>query len=250
MSKTKLSAKWQLDAALLSRPVDLTALVSMSRNSPEKFLDGENTLKRLVSSLLNEKNAKKSDKDTKLDVLNILANVAKDSKRAASEVGDALQGVNEWFEEYMSTEEGSDPTQEPELHKAMVLLVARCSEYRLKTDDVLELTQQNRRIALCTVVGLLEDGETYSTELKQRQKPGQGQMAQWEHELVCQRYEKPLLLQICRLLRGFTHPGTYFGASHEGEEIALYSVDLFAQVLITFFLSLIASNNIATIQKR
>jgi hypothetical protein len=34
------------------------------------------------------------------------------------------------------------------------------------------------------------------------------------------RYEKPLLLQICRLLRGFTHPGTYFDASTE--EIALY----------------------------
>lgn len=28
---TSLSAKWQLDAALLSRPVDLTTLVSMSR---------------------------------------------------------------------------------------------------------------------------------------------------------------------------------------------------------------------------
>ena len=27
----KLSAKWQLDAALLSRPVDLTALVTLSR---------------------------------------------------------------------------------------------------------------------------------------------------------------------------------------------------------------------------
>lgn len=36
---------------------------------------------------------------------------------------------------------------------------------------------------------------------------------------VC-RYEKPLLLQICRLLRGFTHPGTYFEASTE--ELALY----------------------------
>ena len=35
-------------------------------------------------------------------------------------------------------------------------------------------------------------------------------MGQWEHELVCQRYEKPLILQMCRLLRGFTHPGTYF----------------------------------------
>ena len=57
----KLTAKWQLDAALLSRPVDLTALVTMSRSSPEKFLS-DNVLHRLVSSLLNEKNDKKSDK--------------------------------------------------------------------------------------------------------------------------------------------------------------------------------------------
>ena len=72
--------------------------------------------------------------------------------------------------------------------QAMVLLLARCYEYKLKTEDVLELTQSKRRIALTTVVGLLEDGETYTTELKQRQAPGQGQMAQWEHELVCERY--------------------------------------------------------------
>ena len=32
---TSLSAKWQLDAALLSRPVDLTTLVSMSRFASE-----------------------------------------------------------------------------------------------------------------------------------------------------------------------------------------------------------------------
>lgn len=70
----------------------------------------------------------------------------------------------------------------------MVLLLARCWEYKLKTEDVLELTQGNRKIALCTTVGLLEDGETYSTELKQKQKPGQGKMGQWEHELVCQRF--------------------------------------------------------------
>lgn len=98
-------------------------------------------------------------------------------------------------------------------------------------------------MSLCTVVGLLEDGETYSTELKQRQKPGSGQMGQWEHELVCQRwdvliclythelsvtalrlhyrYEKPLLLQVCRLLRGFTHPGTYFEAA-DGAELELF----------------------------
>ncbi len=61
MSKVKLSAKWQLDAALLSRPVDLTPLVTMSRSDPQSFLE-DNTLPRLVTALLNEKNDKKSDK--------------------------------------------------------------------------------------------------------------------------------------------------------------------------------------------
>lgn len=141
-----------------------------------------------------------------------------------------MQGVNEWFDEYMAKEELT-PGQEPEMYKAMVLLLARCWEYKIKTEDVLELTQGNRKIALCTVVGLLEDGETYSTELRQRQKPGQGKMGQWEHELVCHKYEKPLLLQICRLLRGFTHPGTYFESSTE--ELALYSVEKFSQEMDT-----------------
>eukprot|EP01038_Epipyxis_sp_PR26KG_P008862 gene8862-11955_t len=241
MSKSnavKLTAKWQLDAALLSRPVDLTALVTMSRTSPASFMD-DNTLQRLVTVLLNEKNSKKSDKDTKLDVLNILANVAASSKAAVAEVRISLQGISEWFDEYMATEE-SKPGQEPELNKAMVLLLARCWDYKLKTEDVLELTQGNRKIALCTVVGLLEDGETYSTELKQRQKPGQGKMGQWEHELVCHRYEKPLLLQICRLLRGFTHPGTYFETS--SEELALYSVEKFASEMDTLLEITLRSN--------
>ena len=223
--KVNLTAKWQLDAALLSRPVDLTSLVSMSKNTPQKFTE-DNTLERLVSTLLNEKNKAKSDNDTKLDVLNICANVAGSSKEANAVVLNALQLVSEWFDEYIVKEE-LEPSAEPELHKAMVLLLARAWEYKLKTEDVLELTQGNRRIALCTVVGLLEDGETYSTELKQRQAPGQGKMGQWEHELVCQRYERPLLLQICRLLRGFTHPGTYFEAKEQGE-IELYSVERFA----------------------
>eukprot|EP00600_Ochromonadales_sp_CCMP1393_P006441 CAMPEP_0174969156 /NCGR_PEP_ID=MMETSP0004_2-20121128/8576_1 /TAXON_ID=420556 /ORGANISM="Ochromonas sp., Strain CCMP1393" /LENGTH=636 /DNA_ID=CAMNT_0016218555 /DNA_START=144 /DNA_END=2051 /DNA_ORIENTATION=- len=237
MTSVKLSAKWQLDAALLSRPVDLTALVTMSRSTPEKFLE-DSTLNRLVTSLLNEKNDKKSDRDTKLDVLNILANVAIASKTAVTVVRGALQSVSEWFDEYMVGEE--DHTQEPDLHKAMVLLLARCWDYKIKTEDVLELTHGNRKIALCTVVGLLEDGETYSTELKQRQKPEAGKMGQWEHELVVHRYEKPLLLQICRLLRGFTHPGTYFDSSSSsssngsaGADIALFSVERFAEEIDT-----------------
>lgn len=54
-------------------------------------------------------------------------------------------------------------------------------------------------------------------------------MGQWEHELVYQRYEKPLLLQICRLLRGFTHPGTYFECTNDSTELALFSVEKFAE---------------------
>lgn len=57
----KLSAKWQLDAALLSRPVDLTSLVTLSKNDPLSFLADE-TIHRLVSILLNESNSSKSDK--------------------------------------------------------------------------------------------------------------------------------------------------------------------------------------------
>lgn len=43
--------------------------------------------------------------DTKLDVLNILANVAAGSKKAVAEVRAALHGVSEWFDEYMTKEE-------------------------------------------------------------------------------------------------------------------------------------------------
>jgi hypothetical protein len=82
--------------------VDLTPLVTMSKQSPEKLLE-DNTLHRLVSVLLNEKNAKKSDKDTKLDVLNIFANVAgADNKQCSAEVRVALGGISEWFDEYIS----------------------------------------------------------------------------------------------------------------------------------------------------
>jgi len=288
-NKTKLSASWQLNAALLSRPVDLTSLVSMSKTHPAKFAE-DDVLKKLVNMLLNEKNLNKADKDTKLDVLNILANVANTYSYHNSSAGEngspvkaprptetssdgtavvtsssinnnkhspavnkiihttrslvrnALAGISEWFDEYITEEYNAsldaddDEESEPELYKSMVLLLARCWDYSLKTEDVLELTQGNRRIALLIVIGLLEDGETYSTVLKQKQKPGVGVVGQWEHELVCHRYEKPLVLQICRLIRGFTHPTTYFANLEEssgGGEIAVQSVERFADEMDT-----------------
>lgn len=115
MSKVKLSAKWQLDAALLSRPVDLTALVTMSKATPEKLTE-DDTLHRLVKSLLNEKNKVKSDKDTKLDVLTILANVAGSGSSGNALARVALNNVSEWFDEYIASEEG-DPNQEPEVSR-------------------------------------------------------------------------------------------------------------------------------------
>ena len=65
-SSTKLGASWQLNAALLSRPVDLTALVSLSQTSPGDFF-GDDTLSRMVKMLLNATDDTRSDKDTRLD---------------------------------------------------------------------------------------------------------------------------------------------------------------------------------------
>ena len=53
--------------------------------------------------------------DTKLDVLNILANVAGGSKKSIAEVRVALGGVSEWFDEYIATEE-ADPGEVRSLH--------------------------------------------------------------------------------------------------------------------------------------
>ncbi len=48
------------------------------------------------------------------------------------------------------------------------------------------------------------------------------------------------MLQICRLLRGFTHPGTYFESNTE--ELALYSVEKFATEMDTLLEITLRSN--------
>ncbi|KAH8077136.1 hypothetical protein JL720_10098 [Aureococcus anophagefferens] len=231
---TKLGAKWQLDAALLSRPVDLTALVSLSQTSPDDFFH-DDTLSRMVKLLLNAVDDTRSDKDTRLDVLTVLSNLAgavsEDDR--LEQIKMALDGINEWFDEYMAREEariaeGTTATEvEPELHKLMLLLLARLYGYKLKTEDLLELVRSDKILGLETVVGLLEDGETYTTELHRKQAPSLGRMGQWEHKLVCHRHEKPLILQLCRLLRGFTLPQSYFGTASDGAEISEHDVNEF-----------------------
>mmetsp|Transcript_61855 Transcript_61855/g.170283 ORF Transcript_61855/g.170283 Transcript_61855/m.170283 type:complete len:192 (+) Transcript_61855:310-885(+) len=163
--RMSLGAKWQLDAALLSMPVDLTTLVSMSLTDPEAFFK-DDCLHRMVKILLNESNSKRSDHNTKLDVLTILANLAKDQKNeeARDEIKVVLGGCNEWFDEYLTSEPigGQDEHGmpiEPEMHKSMLLVLSRVYDYSLKTEDLLDLTNGNRQIALITVVSLLEDGE-------------------------------------------------------------------------------------------
>ena len=103
-SNTKLGAKWQLDAALLSRPVDLTALVSLSQTSPDDFYE-DDTLARMVKLLLNAESDKKADKDTRLDVLTILSNLAASSEgKRRDDIREALDGVNDFMEQYLEKE--------------------------------------------------------------------------------------------------------------------------------------------------
>ena len=157
--RQKLGAKWQLDAALLSRPVDLTTLVTMSLSDPKEFFR-DDTLHRMVKLLLNEGNERKSNHNTKLDVLNILSNVAKDPAQSVKdEIKMVLQGVSEWFDEYLQSEpvggldEAGVPV-EPEMHKGMLLVLSRTYDYALRTEDLLELAGGNRQTALVTVVAL------------------------------------------------------------------------------------------------
>jgi hypothetical protein len=217
-------------------------------------MDECGVMQRMVAKLLNNANEKVSDKDTKLDVLAILSNVAidKDGCGAREAVKQVLGDVSEWFDEWMSEdgkrsvrgeegygnddhdEEGYDNNEHdasPEIHKAMLLLLSRAFDYCLKTEDVLELCRDDRSLALQTVVGILEDGESYATELVQRTNPGVGQVGQWEHELVTKRHEKPLILQMCRLLKGFTTASTYFADVSPNADIQLHEVESFTQTM-------------------
>jgi len=167
------------------------------------------------------KDSRRFDKDTRLDVLLVLANVAaKDCEHARERVRRVLAGVTDWFEAYLRVEEGSKgPGQdrsEPELHKTMLLLLARAYSYKLRTEDLLELCGGERKLALESVVGLLEEGEMVTTEVSQKKEATEKERAQWEQKVVSKRYEKDLIVQLCMLLKGFTHPTTYFQATDEG----------------------------------
>jgi hypothetical protein len=98
----------------------------------------------------------------------------------------------------------------------MLLVLSRAYQYELRTEDLLELAGGDRQLALESVVGLLEDGETVLTEITQKSAPGEGQRGQWEQKLTTVRHEKALVEQMCRLLLGFTRPDTYFASLEDG----------------------------------
>lgn len=207
-----------------------TRRVSLSLESPATISNEAGLLKRMVAVVLNGPGKRhKVGRQTRLDVLHILANCAltvDDGEKNA--VRDALSDVSAWFDEYMAEEGvemdavvalgelGAPLSPEPEIHKAMLVLLCRVFDYELRTEDLLELCRGNRRLALETVCGLLEDGEAVSTAVAQRQEAQGGQRAVWEKVVVAQRWERSLVAQACCLLRGFTHPATYFKAMDEG----------------------------------
>lgn len=116
----------------------MTALVSLSQTDPASFVsfESKNILQRMVDKMLNNTNESVSDKDTKLDVLGILSNVAADDsvEGAREVVRTVLLSVSEWFDDYLNGEEGGrgegtgEAEVEPELHKAMLLLLCRCED--------------------------------------------------------------------------------------------------------------------------
>ena len=239
--KKALSPSWLFNAALLSSPVDLGPLVTLSRDDPDAILQELGLLNKLVDKVLNADEAKASGKrmakTTRLEALLILANCCRsDDEFATEHVQKVLGGVSEWFEAYLEKYEapsgkaiggsgggsGGDSGGSgavalgrgsaggelgaggAELHKAMLLLLARAYEYKLRTEDLLELTGGDRRLALECVIGILEDGEGEVTEVSRRNAPKDGQRGQWEQRVATIRHEKPLILHMCQLLLGFT----------------------------------------------
>ena len=96
----------------------------------------------------------------------------------------------------------------------------------LPSEHLLELTNEDTVLALATVIGVLEEGYSYVSQIKQRRAPKKGEKAQWEHGVTFIPYESDLILQCCTLLRGFTHPQTYFG--NKGcDAVTPYSVEEF-----------------------
>ena len=139
-------------------------------DDPDAILQELGLLNKMVEKVLNadasKAAGKRVSKSTRLDLLLILANCCRYSEDefATEHIRKVLGGVSTWFEAYLEQHEASPSRHgklrsNPELHKAMLLLLARAYDYKLRTEDLLELTGGDRNLALESVLGILEDGE-------------------------------------------------------------------------------------------
>ena len=62
--------------------------------------------------------------------------------------------------------------------------------------------------------------------MAQKNAASEHERAVWEKVVVSQKWERSLIAQTCGLLRGFTHPSTYFKALDEGFYFLECGVDL------------------------
>ena len=171
-------------------------------------------------------------RQARLDVLAIMANCAltTDPVRKAA-VQDALMDVTEWFDEYMAeegneTDTNTEETPEPELHKAMLVLLQGAFDYKLKTEDLLELCRGHRKSALETVTGLLRTARRLATGVAQKNAASEHERAVWEKVVVSQKVGAVADCPDLVGCRGFTHPSTYFKALDEGFYFLECGVDL------------------------
>lgn len=84
---------------MITAPVDLSALVTMSRDHPQAILDEFGLLNQMVGKVLNAPDAStRIDKDTRLDVLLIFGNLCLYGDEFAREkTKKVLAGVSERY---------------------------------------------------------------------------------------------------------------------------------------------------------
>ena len=147
--RKKLSAKWLFDASMLSSPMDLSPLVSMSLEAPEDVVGESGLLKRMVKTVLNGPGVRnRVGRQARLDVRPSWR-VCPDHGPCGSRRARCIDGRHGMVRRYMAEEgnemDRSEETPEPELHKAMLVLLCRAGDYKLKTEDLLELCRGHRK---------------------------------------------------------------------------------------------------------
>lgn len=223
---TDVDIKGIINDAIACCPIDLTKLLQIAYNQPHTYIYSRRTLERLVTLTLNQFDENKSNKDVKLKMIDILSCMSIHSKDGLLEVKNALQVISEDYDSYISSE---SLKEEPKLNKAMIILLSRCWEYNLKAQDILELTKDNRKLAIHALLGLLNDCDKY-----------------YRHDSSSKtsKYNKELIFLLVKLFRGLTQPQAYFK-----DEITVHSVEKFTDEIDNFIHYIYHTNIIQCISK-